>query len=88
MYFQRIHHGVILHGMNGSVSGFINGVPFTSDDMEIDDYEVHTCALFSLLQFKPGLGTLWPARYMRSVYVVDKCSHTAPIIRLVLGVLK
>jgi len=88
MYFQRIHHGVILHGMNGSVSGFINGVPFTFDDSEMDDYEVHTCVLFLLLQFKAWLGTLWPASYMRSVCVAHKRSHTAPVMCMVLGILK
>ena len=46
MYIQRIHHGVILHDINGMVSGFVNGVPFAFDDTEMDDYEVYTCILF------------------------------------------
>jgi len=45
LYFQREHHSIIINGMNGMLSGLLDGVPFALDDSDMDDYEVLTCVL-------------------------------------------
>jgi len=38
-----MHHHIVVNGMNGMFRGFINGVPFSFDDSDMDDYEVCNC---------------------------------------------